>query len=294
MKRISRQLVMTLSVLFMMLVISGCGSPLQKPTGLEIEKQPIAEVVDNASKDAIEDEVPDEETVPDTVVQEKVADKEEVRAEQKETPAPPKQESVQEEKKLATVAKAESKSANKRETNQQSSKPAENAKPSTVANKPANQPASESTKSTTVTQPEVVKPAPTPPEKPATVPETKASTVVYSIVISASEIPLPPTTMDIKDGDTVLKALINITKKNRVQMDYRGGQGATAYVEGIDNVYEFDRGQGSGWMYRVNGIFPDRGAGVVPLLDGDRVEWLYTTNLGVDLNANLKPFRRSE
>ena len=75
-------------------------------------------------------------------------------------------------------------------------------------------------------------------------------------------------------------------------MDYRGGQGATAYIEGIDNVYEFDRGQGSGWMYRVNGIFPDRGAGVVPLQDGDRVEWLYTTNLGVDLKADLKPFRR--
>ncbi|AXI01404.1 DUF4430 domain-containing protein [Sporosarcina sp. PTS2304] len=98
--------------------------------------------------------------------------------------------------------------------------------------------------------------------------------------------------MVIKDGDTVLAALIDITRKHKVQMDYRGGQGATAYVEGIDNVYEFDRGQGSGWMYRVNGIFPDRGAGVVPLLDGDRVEWLYTTNLGVDLNADLKPFRR--
>ncbi|WP_052345732.1 DUF4430 domain-containing protein [Paucisalibacillus sp. EB02] len=120
------------------------------------------------------------------------------------------------------------------------------------------------------------------------------NTIVYSIVISEStnEIPLPPTEMEIEEGDTVLQALINITKEKRIQMDYRGGQGATAYVEGIANVYEFDRGQGSGWMYRVNGIFPDRGAGVVPLLPGDRVEWLYTTNLGVDLGADLKPFRR--
>ncbi len=121
---------------------------------------------------------------------------------------------------------------------------------------------------------------------------TPKETVTYSIVISDTEIPLPPTEVEINEGDTVLDALIKITMEKKIQMDYRGGQGATAYVEGIDNLYEFDRGQGSGWMYRVNGIFPDRGAGVVPLLPGDRVEWLYTTNLGVDLGADLQPFRR--
>lgn len=122
--------------------------------------------------------------------------------------------------------------------------------------------------------------------------EKKKSTVIFSIVISNNEVPLPPTEMEITDGETVLQALIKITKEKKIQMDYRGGQGSSAYVEGIANVYEFDRGQGSGWMYRVNGIFPDRGAGTVPLYDGDRVEWLYTTNLGKDLGANLQPFRR--
>lgn len=128
--------------------------------------------------------------------------------------------------------------------------------------------------------------------QPALEKQEQKNTIVFSIVISPSEVPLSPTTMEINDGDTVLDALIRITKEKGIQMDYRGGRGATAYVEGIANVYEFDRGQGSGWMYRVNGIFPDRGAGVVPLEPGDRVEWLYTTNLGVDLGADLKPFRR--
>ncbi|MFD1849449.1 DUF4430 domain-containing protein [Oceanobacillus bengalensis] len=125
-------------------------------------------------------------------------------------------------------------------------------------------------------------------------PEDTKDTIVYSIVISTetNEIPLPPTEIEIEEGDTVLDALIEITREKKIQMDYRGGQGATAYIEGIANVYEFDRGQGSGWMYRVNGIFPDRGAGVVPLLAGDRVEWLYTTDLGADLGADLQPFRR--
>lgn len=129
-------------------------------------------------------------------------------------------------------------------------------------------------------------------DKESTKQTSAKNTIVYSIVISDSEIPLAPTEMEVKEGDTVLDALIRITKEKGIQMDYRGGQGATAYVEGIANVYEFDRGQGSGWMYRVNGIFPDRGAGVVPLLPGDRVEWLYTTDLGKDLGADLQPFRR--
>ncbi len=31
------------------------------------------------------------------------------------------------------------------------------------------------------------------------------------------------------------------------------------YVEGIGNLYEFDCGKESGWMYKVNGRFPNYG-----------------------------------
>ncbi|MFF2446451.1 DUF4430 domain-containing protein [Neobacillus sp. NPDC058068] len=102
---------------------------------------------------------------------------------------------------------------------------------------------------------------------------------------------LPATTVEIKEGDTVLDVLIKMTREKKIPMSFRGGTGATAYVEGIDNLFEFDKGQGSGWMFRVNGIFPNRGAGVIPLLNGDRIEWLYTLDLGKDLGAELKPFR---
>lgn len=120
----------------------------------------------------------------------------------------------------------------------------------------------------------------------------ESSNVTYSIVADkGTGTILPPTVVEIKEGDTVLDVLIKITREKRIPMSFRGGTGATAYVEGIDNLFEFDKGQGSGWMYRVNGIFPNRGAGVVPLLDGDRIEWLYTLDLGKDLGAELKPFR---
>lgn len=117
-----------------------------------------------------------------------------------------------------------------------------------------------------------------------------ASNVTYSIVADNGTI-LPATTVEIKDGDTVLDVLIKITREKKIPMSFRGGTGATAYIEGINNLFEFDKGQGSGWMYRVNGIFPNRGAGVIPLLNGDRIEWLYTLDLGKDLGAELKPFR---
>lgn len=121
------------------------------------------------------------------------------------------------------------------------------------------------------------------------------NTIIHSITISeeTEEVPLKPTNQEIEEGETLLDALIAITKSEGIQMDYRGGQGGSAYVEGIDNLYEFDRGPGSGWTYRVNGKFPNRGVGLVSLCDGDRVEWFYTTNLGEDIDSDLEPFRKN-
>ena len=44
-----------------------------------------------------------------------------------------------------------------------------------------------------------------------------------------------------------------------------------------------DYGEMSGWMYRVNGEFPDVGCGAYQLRDGDVIEWLYTREIGRDL-----------
>lgn len=124
--------------------------------------------------------------------------------------------------------------------------------------------------------------------------KSSGNTIIHSITISeeTGEIPLIPIEQEIADGTTLLEALIAITKSEEIQMDYRGGQGGSAYVVGIDNVYEFDRGQGSGWTYRINGKFPNLGVGVVSLCGGDRVEWLYTTNLGEDIDSDLEYFRK--
>jgi hypothetical protein len=59
------------------------------------------------------------------------------------------------------------------------------------------------------------------------------------------------------------------------------------YIEGIANIYEFDCGELSGWMYRVNGSFPNLGSSSYELKAGDRVEWVYTCDLGRDVGGDF-------
>ncbi|TLS35917.1 DUF4430 domain-containing protein [Pseudalkalibacillus caeni] len=88
--------------------------------------------------------------------------------------------------------------------------------------------------------------------------------------------------IEIKQGDTVLSVLQSTTKSKGIQMSVRGS-GAAAYVEGIANIYEFDRGPLSGWVCKKNGAELSKSAGVIPLQSGDKIEWVYTENLGKDL-----------
>ena len=59
----------------------------------------------------------------------------------------------------------------------------------------------------------------------------------------------------------------------------------SAYIEGIANLYEFDVGNESGWMFRVNDWFPNYGCSRYVLKDGDTVEWVYTCDLGKDVGG---------
>ena len=59
------------------------------------------------------------------------------------------------------------------------------------------------------------------------------------------------------------------------------------YVEGIGNLYAFDGGELSGWVYAVNGIFPEVSASAYTLADGDTVEWMYTCDLGRDTTSRF-------
>lgn len=56
-------------------------------------------------------------------------------------------------------------------------------------------------------------------------------------------------------------------------------------MEGINNLYEFDGGRWSGWMYCVNDWYPNYGCGVYYVKPGEVIEWNYTCDLGLDLDG---------
>ena len=93
---------------------------------------------------------------------------------------------------------------------------------------------------------------------------------------------LPDTTFTLSEGETAYDILLEASKRFDIPIDNRGGT-YSAYIAGIGYLYEFDYGDLSGWMYRVNGVFPEVGCQGYYLSDGDNIEWLYTKNIGKDL-----------
>ena len=94
-------------------------------------------------------------------------------------------------------------------------------------------------------------------------------------VIPRCEVMLP-------EGAYAFDALIAAAREQQIRVDYTGSGWGT-YVKGIGSIYEFGFGELSGWMYRVNGEFPEMSASDYVLHEGDVVEFLYTTDLGRDV-----------
>ena len=92
---------------------------------------------------------------------------------------------------------------------------------------------------------------------------------------------LPPTEAELTEGDSVFDLLLRLCWEKGIHLEFsQTPVYDSAYIEGIGNLYEFDGGALSGWMYRVNGEFPHVGCSQVFPQDGDTVEWLYTLDLG--------------
>ena len=97
---------------------------------------------------------------------------------------------------------------------------------------------------------------------------------------------LKKTTVTFYEGESVFDVLQRICKEKGIHMEAEWTPiYNSAYVEGIHNLYEFDCGALSGWMYKVNGWYPNYGSSRYQLKDGDVVEWRYTCDLGNDVGG---------
>ena len=73
-------------------------------------------------------------------------------------------------------------------------------------------------------------------------------------------------------------------KANGVQIEYTYTPAFNNYyIEGIHQIYEKDCGTQSGWMYSVNGNFPDEGSSSYTVSSGDVIVFSFTCNMGEDI-----------
>lgn len=80
--------------------------------------------------------------------------------------------------------------------------------------------------------------------------------------------------IEVNSSSTAYSVLRELAKQNGKSISTKGF-GSTVYVSGIDGLKEFDHGPSSGWMYKVNGIPPNIGAGAYKVKAGDTVIWYY-------------------
>ena len=88
------------------------------------------------------------------------------------------------------------------------------------------------------------------------------------------------------EGESVFNVLQREMKRAKIHMEFVNTPiYNSAYIEGINNIYEFDGGELSGWMYKVNDWFPNYGCSRYQLKSGDIIEWIYTCDLGRDVGG---------
>ena len=111
-----------------------------------------------------------------------------------------------------------------------------------------------------------------PAEKVSLVPED-------GIMLAATEV-------EFTGGESVFDVFRKVLREEKIHFEYVDASAYdSVYIEGIGNIYEFDCGPQSGWMFSVNDVYPGLGCSAYTLADGDVIVFSYTCDLGADLGA---------
>ena len=94
--------------------------------------------------------------------------------------------------------------------------------------------------------------------------------------------------VEFDEGETVFDILLRETRREKIHFEFASAPAFNSvYIEGINNIYEFDCGELSGWTYKVNGEVLGYGCSLYALSPGDEVEIVYTCDLGADVGGNF-------
>ena len=105
--------------------------------------------------------------------------------------------------------------------------------------------------------------------------------------VPADGVILPMVEVPYYENETVFEVLNRVCKTANIQIEYSWTPLYNSYyIEGINHLYEFDCGEQSGWMYKVNEWFPNYGCSSYTVGDGDVIVWCYTCKgLGADVGS---------
>lgn len=88
------------------------------------------------------------------------------------------------------------------------------------------------------------------------------------------------------EGDTAFDILQRVCRENKIRLEVSYSPAFSSYyVEGISDLYEFDLGADSGWLYRINGKIQNYGCSSYKAADGDVIEFIYTCDMGIDIGG---------
>ena len=105
-------------------------------------------------------------------------------------------------------------------------------------------------------------------------------------LVPADGVILPPTEVAFAEGESAFDVLQRVCRDNGIHLESKFTPVYnSAYIQGIHNIYEFDVGKLSGWMYAVNDWFPNYGCSLYQVQDGDVIRWVYTCDLGADVGG---------
>ena len=97
---------------------------------------------------------------------------------------------------------------------------------------------------------------------------------------------LAATEVEFTGGESVFDVFRKVMREEKLHFEYVDASAYdSVYIEGIGNIYEFDCGPQSGWMFSVNDVYPGLGCSSYTLADGDVIVFSYTCDLGADLGA---------
>ena len=104
--------------------------------------------------------------------------------------------------------------------------------------------------------------------------------------IPSNGIILEQTKVKFSEGESVFDVIKRLCTENKIHFEFEHVPlYNSSYITAFNNLYEFDCGNLSGWLYSVNGWFPNYGSSCYELKDNDVIEWRYSCDLGKDVNG---------